>query len=60
MGRVLLRLLRVRADFLVVLARVINAIRSPEAMISAFEVFDPDRKGYVTVAQFRQIMEKLG
>lgn len=29
-------------------------------MISAFEVFDPDRKGYVTVAQFRQIMEKLG
>jgi len=37
-----------------------SGVKKPEAMITAFRVFDPDYKGYVTVAEFRKIMGRLG
>lgn len=46
--------------FLVCVAKQTAAIKSREAMIKAFRVFDPDRKGYVTTAEFRGLMGKLG
>ena len=29
-------------------------------MVAAFQVFDPDHKGFVTANEFRKIMGKLG
>ncbi len=52
---------RVRcAGFLVVLSRQVSAVRTPAAMIKAFQTFDEDLKGYVTTAEFRGIMGRIG
>lgn len=46
--------------FLAIVARQTSAIKKPEAQINAFRLFDPDRKGYVTVAEFRKIVGRMG
>jgi Ca2+-binding EF-hand superfamily protein len=48
------------AGFLVIVARQLTAVQTPDAMIRSFEIFDADLKGYVTTGEFRSIMSKLG
>jgi hypothetical protein len=37
-----------------------GAVRNVPAMVKAFTTFDPQGTGYVTVAAFREIFEKVG
>lgn len=35
-------------------------MRTPSAIVRAFQQFDPDLKGFVTTAEFRKIMSEYG
>lgn len=52
-----------RVDYMALLhmlAKIMSSVKTPAGLVRAFRVFDPDKNGYVTAAEFRRIMGGLG
>ncbi|BFZ07238.1 hypothetical protein BsWGS_10277 [Bradybaena similaris] len=48
------------ADFLSLMATIMNKNDSPDDLLKAFQVFDSDNKGYITAKELRHLMTNLG
>ncbi|CAG5121706.1 unnamed protein product, partial [Candidula unifasciata] len=48
------------ANFLTLMATIMNKDNSPDHLLKAFQVFDSEKKGYITAGELRHLMMTLG
>ncbi|KAH9507179.1 hypothetical protein Btru_056555 [Bulinus truncatus] len=48
------------ADFLTLMATIMNKKESPDELLQAFQVFDRECNGFVSAAELRHVMTNLG